>query len=153
MWTSLHRFRLVVSIWNSMLRRLLFVSKVVALSVATSGTYYFLENIENFSFKSFQEVSMAIEASFYYNFSIYGIYKVATVFRRTRVLLLPRIDLLFRNFMPHGEAKRLYYVRKSLQCARDAGIYEWHFHRVSRLFMVMYMDTYLQNVINWLIAS
>ena len=116
-------------------------------------TYYFLENMENFSFKSFQEVSMALEATFYYSFPIYGIYKVATVFCRTRVLLLPKIDLLFGNFMPHREAERLCYVRKSLQCARDAGIYEWHFQRISRFFMALYMDTYFQSVINWLIAS
>ena len=152
-WISLNRFRVLLSVINSIQRRLLFISRHSAMWVAIGGTYYFLEDIETCSIQSFTQVLMASASSFYYNFNTHDMYKAATVFERARLIVLPKIDLRSKSSLSYREAQELAYWHKSFQCGRDIGIYEWHFQRMPRLSTILFADTYLQKVINLLIAS
>ena len=141
----------MVILFNIACGNLLYVLKLMSLSVAISGTYFFFKGFEKRPADSGMLLAFAVFASSYHSLGIGRLHRITRIVASAKVVILPLLWHRTRGSkMQSGPAM---YLRKMILCTPEVAIVEGGFQRIPRPSVPIFVDFFLQRVISLLVAN
>ena len=154
-WSKLNQLRVIVALFNSVFRHLIYIGKLSALGITINGFYYCLIGFSKHPVDSLILLILSVTAAVYYSACINDLHKVTLIFPSAKRVLLPAL-IDTANKFPSVRGKSQYaYMKKwmRMRCGMDVAVHEASFQRISRMSFVLFIDYLVQRVISLLVAK